>query len=123
MKKYTNEHEWLEKMQDAQIWRVGITDYAQDQLGDVVTVELPKVGTEFKVGETCAVIESVKAASDIYAPLPGTISAVNNSLTDTPELVNEAAEQGGWLFEIQVDGEPDLSGLLDADNYAKLTAG
>ncbi|WP_261664746.1 glycine cleavage system protein GcvH [Deinococcus sp. Marseille-Q6407] len=109
--KYAPSHEWL-----AQDGKVGITQHAQDQLGDVVYVELPEVGREVEAGEAVAVVESVKTASDIYAPASGTIKAVNEELEGSPELVNEAPFEGGWLFQIEVTAEGD--NLMDADAYA-----
>ncbi|PNY81044.1 glycine cleavage system protein GcvH [Deinococcus koreensis] len=108
--KYAASHEWL-----AADGTVGISDFAQDQLGDVVYVELPEVGREVKAGETVAVVESVKTASDIYAPATGTITAVNGELSGTPELVNSGPYEGGWLFRMDVTKEGDL---MDAGAYA-----
>lgn len=107
--KYAASHEWL-----AADGTVGITDFAQDQLGDVVYVELPEVGRVVEAGETVAVVESVKTASDIYAPASGTIVAVNDALSGTPELVNSGPYEGGWLFKLDVTGEGDL---MDAAAY------
>ncbi|GAA5438699.1 glycine cleavage system protein GcvH [Deinococcus caeni] len=107
--KYAASHEWL-----AADGTVGITDFAQDQLGDVVYVELPEVGRVVTAGETVAVVESVKTASDIYAPASGTITAVNDALSGTPELVNSAPYEGGWLFKLDVTIEGDL---MDAAAY------
>lgn len=108
--KYAASHEWL-----SSDGTVGISDFAQDQLGDVVYVELPEVGREVKAGETVAVVESVKTASDIYAPASGTITAVNDALSGTPELVNSGPYEGGWLFKMDVTEEGDL---MDAGAYA-----
>lgn len=119
-RKYTHEHEWLAPEDDG-VWLVGITDYAQEQLGDVVAVELPEIGRVVSAGEECAVVESVKAASDIYAPVAGKVVAVNGALEEDPDLVNESPEEGGWLFKIEVR-DADMSHLLDADAYKKLTA-
>ncbi|MVN87328.1 glycine cleavage system protein GcvH [Deinococcus sp. HMF7620] len=107
--KYAASHEWL-----SADGTVGITDFAQEQLGDVVYVELPEVGRVIEAGETIAVVESVKTASDIYAPASGTVVAVNEDLSGTPELVNSAPYEGGWLFKLDVTGEGDL---MDADAY------
>lgn len=109
--KYAPSHEWL-----ASDGTVGITDYAQDQLGDVVYVELPEVGREVTAGETVAVVESVKTASDIYAPASGTITEVNTALSGTPELVNGEPYEGGWLFRMDVTEEG--GNLTDAGEYA-----
>lgn len=116
-KHYTQKHEWIEA--HGENWRVGITDFAQEQLGDVVMVELPAVGRAVTAGEECMAIESVKAASDIYSPATGTIVAVNESLTDNPALVNESPEGDGWLFDIQIDTPGDLESLMDTAAYEK----
>lgn len=120
-KKYTPEHEWIETVATGGC-RVGITDYAQEQLGDVVAVELPDVGRELSLNEECAVIESVKAASDIYSPVAGVITAVNESLNDNPALVNESPEADGWLWEMTLNDESGLAALMDGEAYAKFTA-
>ena len=112
-RQYASSHEWIKEAGDVSI--VGITDFAQDQLGDVVYVELPGVGRVVSAGETVAVVESVKTASDIYAPASGKITEVNDALTGSPELINEGALEGGWLFKIRVDTfSPDL---MDAAGY------
>lgn len=108
-RKYAASHEWL-----ADDGKVGISDHAQEQLGDVVYVELPEVGREVKAGEAVAVVESVKTASDIYAPASGKIIAVNEELSGNPEKVNESPYEGGWLFQMEVTEEGDL---LDAAAY------
>ena len=112
-RQYRNTHEWVLE-QDGTVL-VGITDFAQDQLGDVVFVELPQVGRAVQEGDTVAVVESVKTASDIYAPVSGTISAVNDDLDAKPELINEDPYDRGWLFRIEPDG--DLPQLLTAPAY------
>ena len=111
---YTEEHEWLKVQKDGQA-RVGITDYAQDSLSDVVFVELPEVGEQFTRGDVMAVAESVKAASDIYAPISGKIVSINEKLEESPELVNESPYEFGWMVLIKPDGE--VKGLLDAASY------
>ena len=111
---YTEEHEWLKVQEDGKA-RAGITDYAQDALSDVVFVELPEVGAEFTKGEVMAVAESVKAASDIYAPISGRIISINEKLEESPELVNESPYEFGWMVLIEPQGE--ISGLLDAESY------
>ncbi len=111
---YTVEHEWLKVQEDGQA-RVGITDYAQDSLSDVVFVELPEVGEQFTRGEVMAVAESVKAASDIYAPISGKIVSINEKLEESPELVNESPYEFGWMVLIEPEGE--VNGLLDAASY------
>ncbi len=117
--KYTKSHEWVENLDDGTV-RVGITDHAQDLLGDMVFVELPEVGTEVSAGEECAVVESVKAASDIYSPLSGEITTVNDAVTDAPEIVNQSPYEGGWLFELKPSVAAEVDDLLDADAYNKL---
>ena len=111
---YTVEHEWLKVQEDGQA-RVGITDYAQDSLSDVVFVELPEVGDQFAKGDVLAVAESVKAASDIYAPIAGKIVSINEKLEESPELVNESPYEFGWMVLIEPEG--DVNGLLDAASY------
>ncbi|MCH2420879.1 MAG: glycine cleavage system protein GcvH [Candidatus Poseidoniia archaeon] len=111
---YTVEHEWLKVQEDGQA-RVGITDYAQDSLSDVVFVELPEVGEQFIRGDVMAVAESVKAASDIYAPISGKIVSINEKLEESPELVNESPYEFGWMVLIEPEGE--VNGLLDAASY------
>ena len=111
--RYLASHEWL-----ADDGTVGITDYAQDQLGDVVFVELPEVGDEVEAGEQVAVVESVKTASDIYAPVAGTIVAVNEELEDSPELVNDEPYGEGWMFKIEPANPADRDNMLDAAGYA-----
>ena len=114
---YTEEHEWLKVQEDGQA-RMGITDYAQDSLSDVVFVELPEVGDQFTKGDVMAVAESVKAASDIYAPISGKIVSFNEKLEESPELVNESPYEFGWMVLIEPEGE--VNGLLDAASYREL---
>ncbi len=113
--KYTNTHEWV--LIDGDIITVGVTDFAQEQLGDVVFVELPEPDSEVIAGDGIAVVESVKAASDIYAPATGTVLAVNDSLEDAPELVNSDPFEDGWFFRMQVQDIGELDNLMDADSY------
>lgn len=112
---YTREHEWV-RLEDG-IAACGITDYAQSQLGDVVFVELPEVGAQFARQAAAAVVESTKAANDVYAPLSGEIVAVNERLEEEPNLVNESAEDLGWFFRMRLDDEGELEELLDGDAY------
>ena len=112
-RQYASSHEWIKE--DGEVSIVGITDFAQDQLGDVVYVELPEVGRVVTAGETVAVVESVKTASDIYSPASGEIVEANDALTGSPELINEGALEGGWLFKIRVDTLSDE--LMDAAAY------
>ncbi|MGB8179408.1 MAG: glycine cleavage system protein GcvH [Acidimicrobiales bacterium] len=117
--RYSNDHEWA-KVADANV-RVGITDYAQDALGDVVFVDLPKVGTVVSVGGVVGEVESTKSVSEIYAPVGGTISAVNESLKNSPELVNSDPYGDGWIYEITTTSTSDYEALLDAAAYEALT--
>jgi glycine cleavage system H protein len=117
--KYTKTHEWARLNPDGSV-TVGITDHAQEQLGDMVFVELPELERVVTAGEECAVVESVKAASDVYSPLAGEVVAVNEALTEKPELVNQDPYGEGWLFQLQ-PGEA-LDGLLDAAAYAAVEA-
>lgn len=115
--RYTRSHEWASEPDEAGVVAVGISDFAQDQLGDVVFVELPDVGRRFGAGDAAAVVESVKTASDIYAPLAGEVVAVNEALLDAPERINTGAYDEGWLFRLKVDAAADWAALLDADGY------
>jgi len=117
--KYTKTHEWARLNGDGAV-TVGITDHAQSQLGDMVFVELPEVGTTLAAGKECAVVESVKAASDVYSPLNGEVQEVNEALTDSPELINQDPYGNGWLFRMST--ADSLDGLLDVAAYAKLEA-
>jgi glycine cleavage system H protein len=117
--RYAKSHEWL-KLEGDGTATVGISDYAQNSLGDITYVQLPKVGTVFKAGETFGVVESVKAASDLYAPVAGTVVAVNPVLERTPETVNTAPFDGGWIMKLQLANPAEASGLLDAEAYTKL---
>jgi len=115
--KYATSHEWVRSEGD-DIVTVGITEHAQGLLGDMVFVELPDVDDEISTGDDVAVAESVKAASDIYAPISGTVIEVNEDLEDSPELVNSDAFGDGWLFKVKVDDASELENLLDAEGYA-----
>jgi len=117
--KYSKEHEWLRKEADG-TYTVGITEHAQELLGDMVFVDLPDVGTTVAAGDDCAVAESVKAASDIYAPISGEIVAVNDALSDSPELVNSEPYTGGWIFKINASDDAEVDALLDAAAYDAL---
>jgi glycine cleavage system H protein len=117
--KYTAEHEWVR--QDDGVLRVGITDYAQDQLGDIVYVSLPEVGAEVAAGDAIGELESTKSVSDVYAPLAGTVTAVNEALDAQPELVNSDPYGDGWLFEVQSSEDGAFDGLLDAADYRATT--
>ena len=113
--RYASSHEWA-KNDDGTV-TVGITAHAQDAMGDLVYVELPEVGQVVAAGDEAGVVESVKAASDIYAPVAGEVIEINEALEDEPELVNNAPYEGGWLFKIQMSEETDLDNLLTADQY------
>ncbi len=117
--KYTSEHEWV-RMEDRGTMVVGLTDYAQEQLGDLVYVDVPETGACFVAGDVCAVVESVKAASDVYSPVVGEIVAVNEALEDTPDLISQDPYGAGWLFELTPDDPADWEDLLDADQYEEL---
>ena len=114
--RYTTSHEWVRDNGDGTV-TVGITDHAQEALGDIVFVEPPEVGTEVDAGDSLAVVESVKAASDIYAPLAGEVVEANQVLTDTPETINQDAYGEGWIFTLRLADPGSLSGLLDAAGY------
>lgn len=115
--KYAASHEWLRRESDGTV-TIGITHHAQDALGELVYVELPEVGRKVAQGEACVVVESTKAASDVYAPVTGEVVAVNDTLSDAPQTVNEAPFADGWLFRIRPDDASQIDGLLDADAYA-----
>ena len=116
--KYTDTHEWVRKEADGLV-SVGITHHAQDLLGDLVFVENPQVGRKVKKGEECGVVESVKAASDIYAPLTGEVVAINQELADAPEKINESAYDA-WMFRLRPADPGELEALLDSSGYGKL---
>ena len=117
--KYAKSHEWVKVEADGTAV-VGITDYAQNSLGDITFVQVPKVGAVLKAGETFGVVESVKAASDVYAPLAGTVIEVNKALDANPEKVNQAPYTEGWMLKLKLAGAADGAGLLAAADYAKL---
>lgn len=112
---FTDEHEWIDVEGDTAT--VGITDYAQGQLGDIVFVELPQVGGEVAKGKDAAVVESVKAASDVYAPITGEVTEANGALEDDPALVNSSPEDEGWFFKLTIADKSELDGLMDAAAY------
>ncbi|QYK00753.1 glycine cleavage system protein GcvH [Shewanella psychrotolerans] len=117
--KYASSHEWIRKESDGS-YTVGISEHAQELLGDMVFVELPEVGDTVSAGDDCAVAESVKAASDIYAPISGEVIAVNESLEDSPELVNSDAYGDGWFFRLMPSDESEIDSLLDAEGYQEV---
>jgi glycine cleavage system H protein len=116
--RYTSEHEWVRTGEG--VLRVGITDYAQEQLGDIVFVTLPEPGTMVEAGRPMGEVESTKSVSEIYAPVSGTVTGRNDALTDTPDLVNTDPYGQGWLVEIEASGDEDLADLLDAPAYEEL---
>ncbi len=118
---FTEEHEWIEV--DGDTATVGITDYAQQQLGDIVFVEVPDEGKDFAKGDDAAVVESVKAASDVYAPVSGTVVEGNAALTDDPALVNTDPEVEGWFFKLTLADPSELEGLMDEGEYRKFVDG
>ncbi|EJF74322.1 glycine cleavage system protein GcvH [Bartonella birtlesii] len=115
---FTQDHEWLSV--EGQVVTVGITHYAQEQLGDLVFVDLPRKGTQLSKGDSAAVVESVKAASDVYAPLDGEVVEMNEALANNPELVNQKAEKEGWLWKMTLQDATQLEGLLDEAAYKAL---
>jgi glycine cleavage system H protein len=118
---FTKEHEWVEV--DGQVAKVGITNYAQSQLGDITFVELPAEGAVLKQGDSCCVVDSVKAASDVYAPVSGTVTTANPALVDQPELVNTGADAEGWLWTMDLASADELSALMDEAAYKNYVAG
>jgi glycine cleavage system H protein len=116
--KYAKSHEWVRLEEDGTI-TTGITHHAQEQLGDVVFVELPEVGTVLKAQDEAGVVESVKAASDIYAPIGGEVIAVNDALADDSELINKDPYGAGWIYKLRIDNEADLGDLMSADEYVE----
>ena len=117
--KYTSEHEWVRR-EDGGTLAVGLTDYAQEQLGDLVYVDTPEVGASFAAGDVCAVVESVKAASDVYSPVGGEVVAVNESLQDSPEQISNDPYGDGWLFEMTPEDPVEWEELLAPDQYEEL---
>ena len=114
--RYTSSHEWV-RLEDDGTVTIGITDHAQEALGDLVFVELPEVGTSLSQGDACCVVESVKAASDIYMPINGEVIDTNQSLVDEPEIINSSAYDDGWIFKVQPADEDDIEQLMDASTY------
>ena len=118
---FTDEHEWIDVEGDTAT--VGITDYAQEQLGDIVFVELPDVGQVVEKGKDAAVVESVKAASDVYAPISGEVTEANDALEEDPALVNTSPEEDGWFFKLTIGDKDELDGLMDAKAYKAFVDG
>ncbi len=119
--KYTKSHEWVRREADGSV-TIGITEHAQELLGDMVFVELPEVGRQLAAEEDCAVVESVKAASDVYAPITGEVTEANSALEDSPEIVNQSPYSDGWLFRMVPADAAEIDGLLDAAGYAAVVA-
>lgn len=117
-RKFTKEHEWVEKVD--QIIIIGITEFAQDQLGDVVSIELPKVGSSFKQNDAMAIIDSVKASSDIYSPVDGEITETNEKLLEHPELINQSPNEEGWILKMKPNNPEQLDSLLSKEQYDNL---
>ena len=117
--RYSKEHEWV-KDEDGKV-RIGITEFAQDELGDIVFVELPEVGDELELDEPFGSVESVKTVSELYAPVSGKVVEVNEELEDSPELVNETPYEGAWMVVVELDDSSQLEELMDADAYQKMT--
>ena len=117
---FTDEHEWIDVEDD--VATVGITEYAQDQLGDIVFVELPAVGVTLDKGGDAAVVESVKAASDVYAPITGEVTEINEMLEDEPAMVNASPEEDGWFFRMSIGDASELEGLMDEASYKEFLA-
>ena len=118
--KYTKDHEWVK--QEGQTAVIGITDFAQEKLGSIVFVELPPVGKFFQKGQTVATVDSVKAVAEVYAPLTGEVTAVNEALRDTPELINRDSYNEGWMFKLRVSGSAETGIILTADAYEAFIA-
>ncbi len=114
---YTEDHEWV--MLDGKEAKIGITEHAQEELGDIVFVELPEVGDEFEQEDDFAVVESVKAVSDVFAPIGGKVVEINEELLDQPELINENPFEGGWIAKFEIKDEGELDSLMDSKEYAK----
>jgi glycine cleavage system H protein len=119
--KYTAEHEWVKAGESPA--RVGITDFAQDALGDIVYVQLPEIGTVVRAGDPCGELESTKSVSDLYAPVNGTITAVNEALADQPDLVNTDPYGEGWMIKVKPSNPAEIDGLMKSDDYTKHVAG
>jgi len=120
-RKYTQEHEWVQL--DGEVATVGVTDFAANELGDIVFVELPEVGSEFSQGDTIGTIESVKAVADLFLPVSGEVVEINETVADSPELVNSDAMDDGWLFKVKLSEVAEMDQLMDAAAYGELTGG
>lgn len=114
--RFASSHEWVRSEGDG-VYTIGISEHAQEMLGDVVFVDMPEIGSQCEAGESISLVESVKAASDIYAPISGEVVAVNEELEDSPELINEAPYADGWILRVKTDDSSEFTELLDAENY------
>ena len=114
--KYTADHEWV-KVGDSPTARIGITDFAQDALGDIVYVQLPEVGTAVRAGDSCGELESTKSVNDLFAPISGTVTGINEALADQPDLVNSDPYGEGWLIDVEIDDDDELDALMNAETY------
>jgi glycine cleavage system H protein len=121
--RYSKDHEWLRLSADGKTGKIGITDFAQQELGDIVYVELPEVGDDFARGDEFGTVEAVKTVSELYMPVSGTIRAVNETLEDAPELVNDDPYGEGWMIEIELANPDEAGELMDADAYAAMVKG
>ncbi len=117
--KFLSSHEWV-KLEDDGTATVGISDHAQDQLGDIVFIELPEIGAELNQGDEAALVESVKAASEIYSPLSGKVIKVNSLIEDSPEIINTSPYEEGWFFKIEISDDSETENLLNSDQYAEI---
>lgn len=122
-RRYTKEHEWIKLEDDGKTATVGVTDFAQGELGDVVFVELSSVGTDVEADGTFGTVEAVKTVSDLFLPIAGTITAVNDALDATPEIVNDSPYDDGWMIKVSVDDPAALEGLMTAEEYAGMVGG
>lgn len=118
--KFVDTHEWVRQEANTDEVSVGITHHAQELLGDLVFIELPKIGQTIKAGDTIGVVESVKAASDLYSPVTGKVTAINEAVVSDPTLANSEPHEAGWLFKVKLDNAAELDGLLSADKYKAL---
>ncbi|TGD09075.1 glycine cleavage system protein GcvH [Brevibacterium sp. S111] len=118
--RYSRDHEWIATTEDNAVVRVGITDFAQEQLGDVVYVDLPAVGDSIAAGESCGEVESTKSVSDLISPVSGTVTEVNESLDDSPEIVNSSPFEDGWMYLVELSEPEQVESLMDSEQYKEL---
>ncbi len=119
--RYSEEHEWVREG-DGRVVRIGVTDFATDALGDIVYVSLPTVGSDVVAGDACGELESTKSVSDLFSPVSGVVTAVNEAAEQNPEIINASPYDEGWLYEVELSADADLDDLLDSDAYAEVTA-